>query len=121
MPVSAWQTNDALHMAGRYLLATDGIIAPSHSCGCGLHRRRQLLELGFEFDEEAAEWRRWYNELAALQGAGGDCSPVPLADGDTFLLFNWCDCRNLRSQHPLAVHPILIYGGFSANALARLT
>ena len=53
-------------------------------------RRRQLTSLGFEFDDEAAEWRRWYNELRAFEGRVGHCDPVPLADGETFLLFNWC-------------------------------
>ena len=48
------------------------------------------MGLGFEFDKEAAEWRRWFNELASFQRRAGHCSPVPLADGDTFLLFNWC-------------------------------
>ena len=50
---------------------------------------QELDRLGFEFDEEAAEWRRWFNELAAFQRRAGHCSPAPLADGDTFLLFNW--------------------------------
>ena len=54
-------------------------------------RRRQLASLVFEFDDEAAEWRRWFNELRKFQGRMGHCNPVPLADGETFLLFNWCE------------------------------
>lgn len=42
-------------------------------------KKEKLLELKFEFDEEIAEWKRWYNELIAFRNIHGHCSPVPLA------------------------------------------
>jgi hypothetical protein len=38
-----------------------------------------LQALGFEFDGEAAEWERWFNEIAAFSGRHGHCQPHPLA------------------------------------------
>ncbi len=74
-------------------------------------RRRQLASLGFEFDDEAAEWRRWFNELRAFQGRSGHCNPVPLADGETFLLFNWCaaaSCLIITTPHHPGPYPQLV-------------
>ena len=45
-----------------------------------------LLEVGFVFIADEAEWERWYNEL---KSAGGDAHPLPLASGDNLLLTNW--------------------------------
>ena len=53
---------------------------------------------GFEFDAEAAEWLRWFNEIAAVQAAAGHCSPAPLASGADFLLLNWCSVQRIAKR-----------------------
>lgn len=42
-------------------------------------KRSQLEAAGFVFDGEAAEWQRWYNEIAAFKARHGHCEPHPLA------------------------------------------
>jgi hypothetical protein len=44
-------------------------------------RAERLQLLGFEFEEEYAEWLRWYNELKVFRDIHGHCNPVPLAAG----------------------------------------
>lgn len=58
-------------------------------------RIAMLEAVGFEFDDEAAEWGRWYNELAAFHAAAGHCSPTPLASSSAFLLINWCSVQRI--------------------------
>lgn len=38
----------------------------------------KLEQIGFEFDEETAEWMRWYNELLYFNETYGHSNPVPL-------------------------------------------
>lgn len=38
----------------------------------------KLEQIGFEFDEETAEWMRWYNELLHFNETYGHANPVPL-------------------------------------------
>ena len=70
-------------------------------------RATQLLELGFQFDAEAAEWQRWFNHLAGFQAGHGHCNPSPLASSTDLVLLNWCasvHCpMHLVMQSPL--HP----------------
>jgi hypothetical protein len=40
------------------------VIGTEQCCCC---RVEELTDLGFEFDGEAAEWERWYNELSAFE------------------------------------------------------
>lgn len=57
-----------------------------------------LTALGFEFEEEAAEWRRWYNELRNFQAAEGHCGVSPLASSSAFLLINWCSVQRIAKR-----------------------
>jgi len=45
-----------------------------------------LQELGFEFEDEAAEWGRWFRELAAA--ADERISPA-FGSSEALLLTNW--------------------------------
>ena len=61
--------------------------------------RRQALEaVGFEFDEEQAEWLRWFNQLAEFRETEGHCNPMPLAAGLDFLLLNWCAVQRIARR-----------------------
>lgn len=57
-------------------------------CSC---RVGALRNLGFEFDGEAAEWERWYNELSRFQV---NCRMLPAFDAD----------RALAIVHPKNLH-----------------
>ena len=61
-------------------------------------RADQLLELGFVFDEENAEWLRWYNEIKKFSEEQGHCNPIPLASGADFLLINWCSIQRIARR-----------------------
>lgn len=61
-------------------------------------RRERLHAVGFEFDDERAEWLRWYNELKAFEAVSGHCTPVPLAAGADFLLINWCAVQRIARR-----------------------
>lgn len=54
--------------------------------------------LGFEFDEEHAEWLRWFNEIRAFRKAQGHATPAPLAAGSDFLLINWCSVQRIAAR-----------------------
>lgn len=41
-------------------------------------KAEKLEQIGFEFDEETAEWMRWYNELLHFNETYGHSNPVPL-------------------------------------------
>lgn len=55
----------------------------------GLCRAEQMQKLGFELDDEAAEWLKSFNEVKAYQGLMGHSCPGPLTTGASFLLSNW--------------------------------
>lgn len=55
-------------------------------------------EVGFEFDDEQAEWLRWYNEIRAFKEAHGHTTPAPLAAGSDFLLMNWCSVQRIAER-----------------------
>lgn len=48
-----------------------------------------LRELDFEFEEDEAQWLRWFNELQRLYEAQGPGFVVPLASSNDLLLSNW--------------------------------
>jgi len=52
-------------------------------------RAGQLKELGFELDDETAEWMRWFNEAKSYRTAQGHSCPGPLTTGTSFVLTNW--------------------------------
>lgn len=54
--------------------------------------------VGFEFNEEEADWRRWYAELKAFKSAAGHCSPNPLATGIDLYLYNWCAVQRVAAR-----------------------
>lgn len=70
------------------------------------HRRGQLhptrlqclVDAGFEFDAEQAEWVRWYKELEAYQIAQGNATPVPLTMGVDLYLINWCSVQRIARR-----------------------
>lgn len=62
------------------------------------NRAGQLQDLGFEFDDEKAEWLRWYNEIKSFAGQHGHCNPVSLASGSDFLLNNWCSVQRIARR-----------------------
>ncbi|KAF5827981.1 hypothetical protein DUNSADRAFT_18433 [Dunaliella salina] len=70
------------------------------------HRRGQLhqtrlqclVDAGFEFDADQAEWTRWYKELEAYQKAQGNATPVPLTMGVDLYLINWCSVQRIARR-----------------------
>ena len=63
-------------------------------------RTMKLIDIGFEFSIERAEWLRWYNQLCAFKEEEGHCNPMPLAAGSDFLLLNWCAVQRIaRRSH----------------------
>lgn len=48
-------------------------------------KTQALVDVGFEFNAERAEWQRWFNELQRQQGA----EAPPLASGTAIQLTNW--------------------------------
>ena len=54
-----------------------------------LCRAQQLQELGFELDDESAEWMRWFNEVKVHNQLQGHSCPGPLTTGNSFMLTNW--------------------------------
>lgn len=62
-------------------------------------QQKEILEhMGFEFDDERAEWLRWFHELKGYKEANGHCNPVPLAAGSDFLLLNWCAIQRIAKR-----------------------
>ncbi|KAK9839820.1 hypothetical protein WJX81_003795 [Elliptochloris bilobata] len=67
-----------------------------HAAGALPGERVAALEaLGFEFDEAAAEWGRWFREVAAASG-GGD-SPA-YTSSEALLLTNWCSVQRIAKR-----------------------
>ncbi len=52
-------------------------------------RASQLQDLGFEPDDEKAEWLRWFNEAKLYKATQGHSCPGPLTSGASFVLTNW--------------------------------
>ena len=52
-------------------------------------RAEQLQKLGFELDDESAEWLRSFHQVEAYQALMGHSCPGPLTSGSSFLLTNW--------------------------------
>lgn len=69
-------------------------------------RVASLAAAGFEFEAEAADWMRWYHELAARQRAGRDADGAPaagagassLSSSNDFLLSNWCSVQRIARR-----------------------
>ncbi|GFH32311.1 uncharacterized protein HaLaN_31509 [Haematococcus lacustris] len=61
-------------------------------------RQQQLQALGFEWDEDQADWMRWFRELAAFHAASGHSSPAPLAQGVDLYLINWCSVQRIARR-----------------------
>ena len=58
-------------------------------------KKEKLLEIGFEFDEEEAEWMRWYREYQAQRV---DSSIVNLTKPEDFYLINWCAIQRIAKR-----------------------
>ncbi|KAF6251027.1 hypothetical protein COO60DRAFT_692327 [Scenedesmus sp. NREL 46B-D3] len=54
-----------------------------------------LRELGFEADEQEAEWLRWFLDLARFREAHGHASPMSLSAGADLYLINWCSVQRV--------------------------
>lgn len=64
--------------------------------GCAQCNRLQAL--GFEFNEDEADWQRWYSELQAFKADKGHCNPDPLATGVDLCLYNWCAVQRVARR-----------------------
>ncbi len=54
--------------------------------------------MGFEWDDDEAEWVRWYSELAAFKAVHGHCSPWPLSQGVDLRLINWAGVQRIARR-----------------------
>lgn len=61
-------------------------------------RAQQLQELGFELDDESAEWMRWFNEVKLHNQLQGHSCPGPLTTGTSFMLTNWCSVQRVAKR-----------------------
>lgn len=61
-------------------------------------RAAQLASVGFAFDEEDAEWRRWYTELRQFEGRHGSTVSAPFTANDDFYLTNWCSVQRIARR-----------------------
>lgn len=80
------------------------------------HRAEQLKQLGFELDDESAEWLRSFNDVKAYQGRMGHSCPGPLTSGASFLLTNWSglssryiNVEEVNCEHADIVNAIAIW------------
>ncbi|KAF8056785.1 1-acyl-sn-glycerol-3-phosphate acyltransferase [Scenedesmus sp. PABB004] len=64
-------------------------------------RAAALEELGFEADEDEAEWLVWFLELARFKEAHGHASPLSLSGGADFYLINWCSVQRVAAPRRL--------------------
>ncbi|KAI8102071.1 hypothetical protein M9434_007130 [Picochlorum sp. BPE23] len=55
----------------------------------------KLREIGFEFDEDFAEWKRWYNEYIIADSQGTDAN---LTKPQDFYLINWCSIQRIAKR-----------------------
>ncbi|KAL0031970.1 hypothetical protein WJX79_009484 [Trebouxia sp. C0005] len=62
------------------------------------HRASQLQDLGFELDDEKAEWMRWFNEAKVYRATQGYSCPGPLTSGASFVLTNWCSVQRVAKR-----------------------
>lgn len=62
------------------------------------HRASQLQDLGFELDDEKAEWLRWFNEAKLYKSTQGHSCPGPLTSGASFVLTNWCSVQRVAKR-----------------------
>jgi len=58
-------------------------------------RKEKLLEIGFEFNDEEAEWMRWYREYLVQQA---DSSTANLTKPADFYLINWCAIQRIAKR-----------------------
>lgn len=58
----------------------------------------QLRAVGFEFDDEAAEWARWYRELESFNREHGNVSTGPFTAHSDFYLTNWCSVQRIARR-----------------------
>jgi len=65
------------------------VAATSHFGDRTCCRASQLQDLGFELDDEKAEWMRWFNEAKLYRATQGHSCPGPLTSGASFVLTNW--------------------------------
>ncbi|KAL3149469.1 hypothetical protein ABBQ32_002253 [Trebouxia sp. C0010 RCD-2024] len=61
-------------------------------------RASRLQQLGFELDDEAAEWMRWFNEAKLYRMSQGHSCPGPLTTGSSFVLTNWCSVQRVAKK-----------------------
>ncbi|GBF98592.1 hypothetical protein Rsub_11317 [Raphidocelis subcapitata] len=55
-------------------------------------KEEALQALGFEFDEDEAEWLRWFLDLARFKELRGHASPM------TIYLINWCSVQRVAHR-----------------------
>lgn len=77
--------------------------------------KNQLLEsLGFEFNEEHAEWLRWYGEYIAVKSR----EETNLTKPEDFYLINWCAIQRIAKRSrvlPADREDLLTRAGFDWN------
>lgn len=57
-----------------------------------------LLAIGFQFEEEAAEWCRWYNELRLFRREHGFTDSGPFTAEVDIYLTNWCSVQRIAKR-----------------------
>lgn len=58
----------------------------------------KLTELGFEYEQDEAEWMRWYAELQKYQTDAEFVSPAALSNCKNFFLMNWCSVQRVANR-----------------------
>ena len=58
----------------------------------------RLVEVGFRFKEDEAEWLRWYAELKRCQSDTGVANPDPLGNSTDYFLINWCGVQRIAQR-----------------------
>jgi hypothetical protein len=58
-------------------------------------RKTLLDEIGFEWDESEAEFKRWYLELKVFRDLNGHTNLNTLSAGDDLYLYNWCAVQRI--------------------------
>lgn len=61
-------------------------------------KEEALTGLGFEFDEDEAEWLRWFIDLARFKELHGHASPMQMSTGADFYLINWCSVQRVAHR-----------------------
>ena len=69
-----------------------------------LCRAQQLEDLGFELDDESAEWLRWFNEVKLHRELQGHSWLGPLTTGTAFMLTNWCELLHTLRRLACSMH-----------------